>query len=77
MSISLPPTVTGKQRAAVECILEGDNFAFVRARLIVGIFTRQFQRRFIGFRPELQKNTLSAKVDSTSVFASCSTGSLV
>ncbi len=45
----------------MESVLEGDDFAFFAAGLIVGIFSRQFQRRFIGFRPGVTEEHLIGK----------------
>ena len=41
----------GEQRPPVEGVLEGDNAAFLAAKAIVGIFTRQLERRLIGLGP--------------------------
>jgi hypothetical protein len=67
----------GEQRAAVEGVVEGDDFAFSPPNLSWAYFRASFSAASLASAPELQKNTLSAKVDCTRVFASCSTGSLV
>ncbi|CDA00238.1 uncharacterized protein BN745_01573 [Klebsiella variicola CAG:634] len=38
----------GEQRPPVESVLKGDDAAFLTAKAIVGIFTRQLERRLIG-----------------------------
>ena len=40
----------GKQRTAVEAVQAGDDFGFVFTKMITPIFSRQFQRGFVGFR---------------------------
>nr|VXZ85235.1 Uncharacterised protein [Klebsiella pneumoniae] len=67
----------GEQRAAVEGVVEGDDFAFSPPNLSWAYFRANLRAASLASAPELQKNTLSAKVDFTRVFASCSTGSLV
>lgn len=44
----LPAHRHGEQRAAVERVIEGDDFGFVRAVAGDGVMTRQFERRFVG-----------------------------
>ena len=41
----------GEQRPPVESVLESDDAAFLTAKAIVGIFTRQLERRLIGLGP--------------------------
>ena len=41
----------GEQRPPVESVLKGDDAAFLAAKAIVGIFTRQLERRLIGLGP--------------------------
>lgn len=73
----LPAGGNGKQRAAVEGIVEGHNLVFLGTELIQRIFARQLQRRFVSFSAGVTEKTLSAKVASISIFAKRSTGSLV
>ncbi|VDZ67362.1 Uncharacterised protein [Klebsiella aerogenes] len=51
----------GEQRASVEGVFERDNAAFVAAVMIVGVFTRQFQRRFVGFGAGVTKENAVGK----------------
>lgn len=67
----------GEQRPAMEGVVEGDDFAFSPPNLSWAYFRASLRAASFASAPELQKNTLSAKVDCTRVFASCSTGSLV
>ena len=51
----------GEQRAAVEGVVEGDDFAFFTAKLIVGIFPRQLKGRLVGFGAGVAEKHLVGK----------------
>ena len=51
----------GKERASVEGIFKRHDTALVGTKLIVRIFARQLQRRFVGFRPRVTEKDFFGK----------------
>lgn len=51
----------GEQRATVEGVVEGDDFAFFTAELIVGIFPRQLKGRLVRFGAGVAEEHLVGK----------------
>ena len=51
----------GKERAPVEGIFKRHDTALVGTKLVVGIFARQLQRRFVGFRPRVTEKDFFGK----------------
>lgn len=66
----------GEQRAAVEGVVEGDDFAFSPPNLSWAYF-RASKGRLVGFGAGVAEKHLVGKGRLHEGFASCSTGSLV
>ena len=69
----LSPHGNGKQRAAVERIMKGNDFGFEWAMTHTGIMTRQLERRFVSFCPGVHEQHALGKggIDNFSPQTQC------